>query len=146
VISAVRGARNETGIAPGRQLSAYITDNTPITRHYLQNSLPLLSRVGRIDISKDDAAVPSGPTIRVAIPQGTLIIPLDGAIDTTAERARILGALTSISKERDALAARLANPAFIERAKPEAVEKARADLAEKSGEADRLSATLARLT
>ncbi|MEY4870642.1 MAG: hypothetical protein RIS11_1836, partial [Pseudomonadota bacterium] len=37
------------------------------------------------------------------------------------------------------------NPAFVEKAKPEAVEKARADHAEKSAEVERLGAALARL-
>ena len=70
---------------------------------------------------------------------------LAGGIDVDAERSRITKAIEAISKERDALASRLDNPAFVEKAKPEAVEKARADHAEKSVEAERLSAALARL-
>ena len=42
-------------------------------------------------------------------------------------------------------AARLANPAFAERAKPEAVEKARADHDARAAEAERLAAALSRL-
>ena len=48
-------------------------------------------------------------------------------------------------KEAKSLAGRLANPAFVEKAKPEAVEKARADHAHHAAEADRLEAALARL-
>ena len=48
-------------------------------------------------------------------------------------------------KEAKALEGRLNNPAFVEKAKPEAVEKARADHAEKSAEAERLAAALSRL-
>ena len=48
-------------------------------------------------------------------------------------------------KDRDGLAARLANPAFTDRAKPEAVEKAREDHAARAAEAERLAAALARL-
>ncbi|MDZ4276157.1 MAG: hypothetical protein U0995_08970, partial [Erythrobacter sp.] len=43
------------------------------------------------------------------------------------------------------LEGRLGNPAFAEKAKPEAVEKARADLAHHQGEVERLTAALARL-
>jgi len=43
------------------------------------------------------------------------------------------------------LAGRLANPSFVERAKPEAVAKAREDHDAKAAEADRLRAALARL-
>ena len=68
-----------------------------------------------------------------------------GFADTTAERTRITNAIAAITKERDALSGRLNNPAFVEKAKPEAVEKARADHAEKSAEVERLQAALARL-
>jgi len=73
------------------------------------------------------------------------VIPLEGIIDLDAERARLAKAIAAAEKERDSLNARLSNPAFTEKAKPEAVEKARADHAEKSAEAARLSAALGRL-
>jgi len=75
----------------------------------------------------------------------TVAFPLEGVIDLAAERDRLTKSRDAAAKERDALAGRLANPAFVERAKPEAVEKARADHAEKSAEAERLQAALARL-
>ena len=70
---------------------------------------------------------------------------LDGIIDLDAERSRITKAIEAAAKERDALAGRLSNASFVEKAKPEAVEKARADHAEKAAEAERLTAALARL-
>jgi len=73
------------------------------------------------------------------------LIPLKDVIDLDAERARLTKAIAAAEKERDSLNARLSNPAFAEKAKPEAVEKARADHAEKSAEAARLSAALGRL-
>ena len=75
----------------------------------------------------------------------TYILPVEGIIDLDAERTRITKAIEAATKERDALSGRLNNPAFVEKAKPEAVEKARADHAEKSAEAERLAAALARL-
>src|SRR3546814_20147493 len=56
-----------------------------------------------------------------------------------------LKAMDAAAKERDALSQRLENPAFVERAKPEAVVKAREDFAEKTAEAERLQAALLRL-
>jgi valyl-tRNA synthetase len=66
-------------------------------------------------------------------------------IDLEAEKARLSKNAAAAEKDRDSLAARLANPAFAERAKPEAVDKARADHAAKSAEAERLRAALERL-
>ena len=75
----------------------------------------------------------------------TIAFPLEGAIDLDAERARLSKAVVAAEKDRDQLAARLANPAFAERAKPEAVEKARADHDARAAEAERLAAALKRL-
>ena len=66
-------------------------------------------------------------------------------IDFAAERARLGKAAEAAEKEAASLAGRLNNPSFVERAKPEAVEKARADHAERAAEAERLSAALERL-
>ena len=74
-----------------------------------------------------------------------MMIPLEGVIDIAAEKARLTKALEAVSKEAASLNARLSNPAFTEKAKPEAVEKARGDHAEKSAEVERLTAALARL-
>jgi valyl-tRNA synthetase len=68
-----------------------------------------------------------------------------GFSDDAAERARLTKGIEAAEKEAASLAGRLNNPAFVEKAKPEAVEKARADHAEKSVEAERLRAALSRL-
>lgn len=73
------------------------------------------------------------------------LLPLKDVIDLAAERTRLAQAIAAAEKERDGLAGRLNNPSFVERAKPEAVEKARADHAEKAAEAERLTAALSRL-
>ena len=75
----------------------------------------------------------------------TLLLSTDGIIDIVAEKARLTKAREASEKERDSLAARLSNPAFAEKAKPEAVDKARADHAHHAAEAERLAAALARL-
>jgi valyl-tRNA synthetase len=90
-----------------------------------------------------DAVPPSSAQILV---EGvTVAFPLGGIIDLEAERARLAKAAEAAVKDRDNLAARLANPAFAERARPEAVVKARADHEARSAEADRLREALARL-
>jgi valyl-tRNA synthetase len=75
----------------------------------------------------------------------TYAFPLAEHIDLDAERGRLQKTAAAAEKERDSLAARLSNPSFVERAKPEAVEKARADHADKSAEAERYRAALERL-
>jgi valyl-tRNA synthetase len=83
----------------------------------------------------------------VQVPYEGLIGTLDffGVVDLDAERDRLSKGVAIAEKERDSLAQRLANPNFTERAKPEAVEKARSDLEAKAAEAERLRAALERL-
>jgi valyl-tRNA synthetase len=83
--------------------------------------------------------------MQIGAGDANVIIPLEGVIDIAAEKARLQKAREASAKEAKSLEARLANPAFVERAKPEAVEKARADPAHPAAEVARLEAALARL-
>ena len=83
--------------------------------------------------------------MQIGVGEDSFVIPLEGVIDIAAEKARLAKAREASLKERDSLAKRLENPAFVEKAKPEAVEKARADHAHHAAEVERLEAALARL-
>ena len=87
----------------------------------------------------------SASLAQVVVGEAVYVLPLGDVMDLDAERARLTKGVESAEKEAASLAGRLNNPAFVEKAKPEAVEKARADHAEKSAEAERLRAALARL-
>jgi valyl-tRNA synthetase len=94
--------------------------------------------------SSGELLITSG-IIQVVIGTATYVLPLEGIVDIQAERSRLARAAEIAEKERDSLAARLANPSFVERAKPEAVEKARTDHGEKVSDAEKYRAALARL-
>jgi valyl-tRNA synthetase len=83
--------------------------------------------------------------LNLTVDDVSYLLPLSDVIDVAAEKARLAKAAAAAEKERDSLAQRLANPNFTERAKPEAVEKARADHEAKAAEAERLRAALQRL-
>jgi valyl-tRNA synthetase len=144
LVGEVRTAKNELSIAPGAKMDAFVRDALPATLSRLSNQSATLSRLARLEtITIGDA--PDGGSIQLVVDEATFSLPLAGIIDLDAERARITKAIEAATKERDALAGRLNNAAFVEKAKPEAVEKARADHDEKAAEAERLSAALARL-
>jgi valyl-tRNA synthetase len=144
LVSAVRAARTELNIPPGAKLKAFARDVADGTRARLAAQAPAIARLARIeDISFD--APGEGGAAQIVVDEATFVLPLEGVIDLAAEKARLAKAREAAIKERDALAGRLGNPSFVERAKPEAVAKAREDHAEKSAEADRLEAALARL-
>ena len=143
-ISKTRSFKAELNIPPGARLTANIADPQPSTIAIIERQAAALSRLGRID-SFAFAPVETNNVAQIVVGGDTVVFALDGIIDLDAERSRITKAIEAAAKERDALAGRLSNASFVEKAKPEAVEKARADHAEKAAEAERLTAALARL-
>ena len=102
-----------------------------------------IARLARVDPVEGEA--PAGAAAQIVVDEATFVLPLEGVIDIAAERARLAKGKAAAEKERDSLAGRLSNASFVERAKPEAIDKARADHADKTAEAERLGAALARL-
>jgi valyl-tRNA synthetase len=143
-ISKTRSFKAELNIAPGTRLTANIAGPQTATIAIIERQGPALSRLGRID-DFVFASVETNNVAQIIVGDDTIVFALDGVIDLDAERSRIAKAIEAATKERDALAGRLSNAAFVEKAKPEAVEKARADHAEKAAEAEQLTAALKRL-
>ena len=125
-------------------LAPHVIGGSPAMIERLTANAATLARMAKLAAPVSAEAVPAG-SAQIAVDGVTIAFPLGDAIDLDAEKARLAKASEAVEKERDSLAARLANPAFAERAKPEAVEKARADHDAKSVEADRLRAALERL-
>ncbi|MEH3037322.1 MAG: valine--tRNA ligase [Sphingomonas adhaesiva] len=137
LVEAVRAARAELNVPPGAKIAL----------HTGAGAVPeavasYVERLARVTLTPGEANGARAPILWGA---ETFALALDGVIDLDAERARLTKSLAAAQKERDALAGRLGNASFVERAKPEAVEKARADHAEKAADAERFAAALARL-
>ncbi len=167
LISQIRATRTELGVAPSKTVTAFVSRCDELRFGYLTRSLLQIKRMARLDeisvrtiegvknlggtfgdteITPDIVVEVEGEGRVQLVAEGIDgYLDFFGAIDIAAERDRLTKALAAATKERDGLASRLNNPSFVERAKPEAVEKARADHAAKEAEADRLTAALARL-
>lgn len=141
LVSELRTAKAELGLPPGARLTGHFPASLKGRTDKLAAQL---DRLARLETVSFDPA-PAGASAQLVVEGETITVPLEGVIDIAAERDRLTKALAAAAKERDGLAGRLNNPSFVERAKPEAVEKARADHAAKEAEADRLTAALARL-
>jgi valyl-tRNA synthetase len=146
VVGEVRAARNELNIPPGTRMECYAQGFDERRGAQIKRIWTNVSKLARIDWSDFGAEqLGKGNTLQVVVDEVTFGLQLEGVIDLEVERARLVKSSEAASKEAASLAARLANPAFVEKAKPEAVEKARADHAEKAAEVERLQAALARL-
>ena len=142
--TATRSAKNELGIAPGAKLAAYLPNASEVATRTIGRSSAAIERLARLT-PVTIVEAPAGPAMQVTSGDDVFIVPLEGVIDIAAEKARLEKALEASAKEAKSLEGRLGNPNFVERAKPEAVEKARADHAHHAAEVERLTAALARL-
>jgi len=125
-------------------LAAYCPAPSDLARTTVERSAKAIERLSRLSPIKFEAA-PAGAAMQISAGADVFVIPLEGLIDIEVEKTRLNKALDAVSKEAQSLDGRLSNANFVERAKPEAVEKARADLAEKTAEIGRLKAALERL-
>jgi len=144
LVSEVRSARTELNVPPSAKLNLFAADASDETAARLDRYHAMLSRLARLE-SIQLSAFPGKGAAQVVVDEATFALPLEGVIDLAAERDRLSKGAVAAEKERDSLAQRLANPNFTERARPEAVEKARADYEAKAAEAERLRAALERL-
>lgn len=142
--SAVRTAKNELGIAPGAKLEAFCASPGPLGRKLIEANAAAIERLARLT-PIHFAEAPGGAAMQLAADEDAFVIPLEGVIDIEAEKTRLAKGLEASQKAAKSLEGRLSNPSFVERAKPEAVEKARADHANHSAEVERLTAALERL-
>ncbi len=142
LVQEIRTARNELNVPPGARLPLHVRDASAATLARLERQAPALARLARVTHAEGEA---TGGAAQVVVDEATFVLPLEGVIDLDSERARLTKAIAAAEKERDALSGRLGNASFVERAKPEAVEKAKADHADKAAEAARLQAALGRL-
>jgi len=165
MIAEIRSIRAEYNIPWSERLTMHIAEPTEQTEAWLFNNGLAFVRMTKTYVARFGSIVEEldGHAIYVSVGDNTRIMAQEGsgiqfvvggrsylllvseAIDLDAEKARLDKAAATAEKERDSLAARLANPNFTERAKPEAVEKARADHDAKAAEAERLRAALERL-
>jgi valyl-tRNA synthetase len=146
IVSEVRTARTELNVPPGARVESYVAGGSDATKQPLKRHWPTISKLARIEWSDQPGSeLGKSNTIQVPVEDFIVALQVGDVIDIRVERARLSKAAAAAETERDSLAARLANPNFTERAKPEAVEKARADHDAKAAEAERLRAALERL-
>ena len=144
LVSEIRSARTLVNVPPSARLMAWVNNTSPTTADRLHKYLGTLFRMAKVEgfsTFPDDGQ----HGLQVIVDEATFLMQLEGIIDIGAEKARLTKALEASTKEAKGLEGRLSNPAFAEKAKPEAVEKARADHAHHTAEAARLKAALERL-
>jgi len=144
LISEIRSVRSEMNIPAGARIPLVITGADQAVRERAGRHEDTISRLARLDEITFADAAPKGAAI-IVVGETTAAIPLEGVIDMDAERRRLAKEIGEAQSNLDKMDAKLANPNFISRAKPEAVEETRERKAELEGIIKRLTAAMARI-
>jgi len=129
VVGAARNLRSEMGLSPGDKVpllaigdAAFIDAAAPL--------LKTLAKLGAVERFDDDAVFASATANLPVAVVGELRVALKVEIDLDAERARLAKEIARIRGEITKAEAKLGNPSFVARAKPEVVEQEKQRLAD----------------
>jgi len=141
-ISAIRGVRSEMNVPPSARVPMIVRDDATATgivgRHGEH-----FRRLARVDMVEASSAVSSG--VQLVVYGATLILDLGGVVDLPREKARLQKEIGRLDGDLVKFATKLANPAFLAKAKPEVVEEQREREANIRRDRDRLRAAFERL-
>jgi valyl-tRNA synthetase len=126
---AIRNARAESNIEPGRRIAAIVTGPYGAEFDALRAEFAFLARIAadKLDIAAD-AAAPEG-AITLAVEDFAIHLPLGDAVDMGAERARLAREIDAAEAEVGRASAMLSNEGFTSRAPEKVIQVQRDRLA-----------------
>jgi valyl-tRNA synthetase len=130
-ILGVRRIRGEMNIAPGKLLPVLLQNGSHTDLVSLTNNLIYLQKLGRLEsitwLNNDESTPESALTL---VGEMKILIPMAGLIDKEAELARLEKEIQKINNDLPRVEGKLNNPAFVDKAPPEVIDKEKAKLTE----------------
>ncbi|MDD1614881.1 MAG: valine--tRNA ligase, partial [Methylococcaceae bacterium] len=130
-ILGVRRIRGEMNIAPGKPLPVLLQNGSATDQSYLTNNTVYLQKLGRLEsitwLNSDDTTPESAIAL---VGEMKILIPMAGLIDKAAELARLEKEIQKIKNDLPRVEGKLSNPAFIDKAPVDVIDKEKAKLAD----------------
>ncbi len=130
-ILGVRRIRGEMNIAPGKPLSVLLQNGSEADQQSLANNQVYLQKLGRLEsitwLNPDESTPESAMAL---VGEMKILIPMAGLIDKEAELARLDKEIQKINNDLPRVEGKLNNPAFVDKAPPEVIDKEKAKLAD----------------
>ncbi|MGZ8135745.1 MAG: valine--tRNA ligase [Methylococcaceae bacterium] len=145
-ILSVRRIRGEMNIAPSKPLPILLQNGSVTDRQSLANTEVYLQKLGRLESItwlSDDAATPESAIAVVG--EMKILIPMAGLIDKDAELARLEKEIQKINNDLPRIEGKLNNPAFVDKAPREVIDKEKTKLAELRSMLDKLEQQQAKI-
>ena len=144
-ISAIRALRAEMNVPPSARLPLWLKDLEPVAAQRIERHRDNFVRLARVDVL-DPAEMPPSGGVPAVVEGVTLILGMGGVVDLPREKERLGREIHKLDAELTKIAAKLANPNFLAKAKPEVVEEQREREADTTRDRDRLKAAYDGLT
>jgi valyl-tRNA synthetase len=149
VVTGIRSLRAEHKVPSAVKSKVILSVADDYKKTILEGYHTLISEQARCSevTVRRGGELPAGPSAITVTGEVEVALLLEAvaAGGQDAERAKLMKDRTRLESDRDFLARKLANPQFVERAKPEVLDKDRARLAEAEAALAKLEAALARL-
>jgi valyl-tRNA synthetase len=144
LISEVRSIRAELNVPAAAQIPLVLVGAAPDLAGRAAKWNETIRRLARLSDITMESTAPSG-AVQAIVGKTTIALPLGDVIDVAAERGRLTKEIAREEKDGAKLAAKLANPDFLERAPEEVVEDNRERLAQAAARIAKMRAALERL-
>jgi valyl-tRNA synthetase len=142
-ILAIRAVRSEINV-PSARVPLLVKDADGAVRTRLDRHREHILRLARVESIELAEAVPTG-SVSVVVEGTTLILKLGDVVDLGQEKARLGKEIGRLDADLAKFAAKLGNPGFLAKAKPEIIEEQREREADTRRDRDRLKAAYERL-
>ncbi|WP_432743987.1 valine--tRNA ligase [Methylobacter sp. G7] len=130
-ILGVRRIRGEMNIAPSKPLPILLQSGSEADQQSLANNRIYLQKLGRLEsitwLNTDDTTPESAMAL---VGEMKILIPMAGLIDKEAELARLEKEIQKIHNDLPRVEGKLNNPAFVDKAPQEVIDKEQAKLAD----------------
>ncbi len=126
IVSKVRNMRAELGVKPEKKCQIILKFNDKDLQSMIEKELKSILQLTKAEtISFDQGYTISNTDSVGAFSIGEIILPLAGIFDFEKEKQRLQKEKNQIILEMEKLELKINNPSFVEKAKPEVVEKER---------------------
>ena len=124
IISAIRNIRGEANVSPSKKIEVIFKTADENARNILQNNAKILDKLANVEKYEFNVEIPKLVGFRL-VDTTEIYVPLAELIDLDKEIEKLDKKIEKTQVELDKVLKKLSNEKFVNRAKPEAVEKER---------------------
>ena len=124
IISAIRNIRGEANVSPSKKIEVIFKTADENARNILQNNAKILDKLANVEKYEFNVEIPKLVGFRL-VDTTEIFVPLAELIDLDKEIEKLEKNIEKTQVELDKVLKKLSNENFVNRAKPEAVEKER---------------------